>query len=171
MTNNILKKIRPLPLILSLAAMGVTTLAISVKITGMDVYTLMTNFGVNQVTFSDLKQGKIKPILLIDVRDPDEYDLDHIQGSFLIPLTEIESGNGQNKLLSLWRKYQKNNGQNLTVVLYCTKGVRSAKAYKLLEKTGLNLVNLKGGITTWRENILRKEDKNILNPIMISQDK
>jgi hypothetical protein len=45
-----------------------------------------------------LQQGKLKPIILIDVRSPEEHATDHITGSILVPIDEIESGNGAQQI-------------------------------------------------------------------------
>jgi rhodanese-related sulfurtransferase len=49
-----------------------------------------------------------------------------------------------------------------TIVLYCTSGMRSVKAYQRLEKTGLNIVVLSGGITAWRKAVLAQKDAEVL---------
>ncbi|NJK77066.1 MAG: rhodanese-like domain-containing protein [Microcoleus sp. SU_5_6] len=56
-----------------------------------------------------------------------------------------------------------------TIVLYCARGGRSVKAYQKLQKTGLNLAVLSGGIAAWREAVPVKQDTEILAPIIRSQ--
>jgi len=82
---------------------------------------------------------------LVDVREPNEYDLTHIGGK-LIPLGQVSSRTGE---ISKDRK----------VVIMCRSGKRSSNAILELQKNfGYeNLVNLKGGILAWSSEI----DSNI----------
>ena len=79
---------------------------------------------------------------LIDVRNPDEYDL-HEMGGHLVPLNTIKN------CLDQIPKSGK-------VVIHCKSGARSAKAIKLLQdEFGYhNLYNLKGGILAWERLLL-----------------
>lgn len=75
--------------------------------------------------------------LLIDVRQPDEHAVAHIDGSRLIPLAELES-----QLGSL-PKDQK-------IYVHCKAGGRSAKAVQLMEAHGfLHAINVAGGMDQW----------------------
>jgi sulfur-carrier protein adenylyltransferase/sulfurtransferase len=80
-------------------------------------------------------------IVLLDVREPFEYALCHIEGTTLIPMGELERKAG--KL-----------GVDKEVVVYCHTGVRSARAVNFLKSRGFKkAVNLKGGIDAWAEQI------------------
>lgn len=83
-----------------------------------------------------LKNGK-RP-LVIDVRQPDEYRSGHIAGAKLIPLNVLSS---QTKELP----------QNREIVCVCASGNRSGSATRMLVKAGLNAVNMKGGMISWRQ--------------------
>lgn len=73
---------------------------------------------------------------LIDVRSRQEYDNNHIQGSVSIPLDTIKDQDPST--------YEGN------VVLYCTAGVRSKTAYKLVASMGYkDVMDLKPGINGW----------------------
>jgi rhodanese-related sulfurtransferase len=80
--------------------------------------------------------GDVKPLLL-DVREPDEFEFTHIAGSKLIPLnlitqrmSEIDSSEG--------------------CVVICHHGIRSQQAAAYLVRAGLsNIYNLSGGIEAW----------------------
>lgn len=78
---------------------------------------------------------------LLDVREPFEFEIAHIACSKLIPLGEIPA-----RLAEIPRTGR--------TVLYCKSGVRSAHALEFLQAKGFdNLLNLEGGIDTWREKI------------------
>ncbi|MGQ9870991.1 molybdopterin-synthase adenylyltransferase MoeB [Leptodesmis sp.] len=83
--------------------------------------------------------------LLLDVRNPNEYEIAKIAHSVLVPLSEIESGSGVDKVRSLL------NGQKL--IVYCKSGVRSAKALSILKEAGIEGTNVKGGILAWSREI------------------
>jgi sulfur-carrier protein adenylyltransferase/sulfurtransferase len=77
-----------------------------------------------------------KPILL-DVREPFEYALCHLESSTLIPVDQLS-----HRLKEL--------GLNDEIVVYCHVGIRSAGAVSLLRKNGFtNVKNLTGGIDAW----------------------
>ncbi|WP_244187498.1 adenylyltransferase/sulfurtransferase MoeZ [Mycobacterium gastri] len=80
-----------------------------------------------------------KKLALIDVREPVEWDIVHIDGATLIPQSSIKSGEGLAKL-----------PQDRMPVLYCKTGVRSAEALAALKKAGFSdAVHLQGGIVAW----------------------
>ncbi|HUO57852.1 MAG TPA: rhodanese-like domain-containing protein [bacterium] len=86
--------------------------------------------------------------LLIDVRNPDEYKTEHIAGSKLIPLPELES-----RLAEI--------PKDKPLLLYCHSGRRSLQALTLLKSRGYkDLRQVEGGITAWREKGLPVE-KNL----------
>jgi len=85
--------------------------------------------------------------LLIDVRTPQEYAQDRIGESPLIPMAEIRSGEGVEKIRQL-------AGDRL-VILYCFSGVRSGTAQQILQQAGIEAVSLEGGIQAWRKNQLK----------------
>ncbi len=94
-------------------------------------------------------------MLLIDVRTPEEYAQDRIADSPLIPLGEIESGEGIEKIRQL-------AGDRL-VILYCFSGFRSAKAQQILHKAGIAAVSLEGGIQAWRKVISPQQEARLFN--------
>lgn len=94
------------------------------------------------ITVDKLAQWKNTnhPHQLIDVREPYEYKISHLDG-LLIPLSELE-------------KRQEELSKELPVVLYCRSGQRSARAVQQLQKAGFsNLYNLEGGILEWAKSI------------------
>ncbi len=103
---------------------------------------------VAEMSVSDLKSlldsGK-DDFLLLDVRNPNEYEIAKIPGSTLIPLGEIENGDGVLKLKAML------NGHKL--VAHCKMGGRSAKALAILKEAGIEGTNVKGGIQAWSREI------------------
>ena len=84
-----------------------------------------------------------KKVALIDVREPVEWDINHIDGAQLIPKSLINSGEGLAKL-----------PQDRMLVLYCKTGVRSAEALAALKKAGFaDAVHLQGGIVAWAKQM------------------
>ncbi len=84
-----------------------------------------------------------KKVALIDVREPVEWDINHIDGAQLIPQSLINSGEGLAKL-----------PQDRMPVLYCKTGVRSAEALAAVKKAGFaDAVHLQGGIVAWAKQM------------------
>ena len=82
-------------------------------------------------------------IVLIDVREPAEWDINHIEGARLIPSSSIDSGAG---LAGLPRDRRP--------VLYCKTGVRSAAALTAFREAGFaDAVHLQGGIVAWAQQM------------------
>ncbi len=82
-------------------------------------------------------------LALIDVREPAEWDIVHIDGAQLVPKSLISSGEGLAELPPDRRP-----------VLYCKTGVRSAEALALVKRAGFaDAVHLQGGIVAWAEQV------------------
>ena len=84
--------------------------------------------------------------VLIDVRNPNEYQIAQIEGATLIPLPEIEDGDGVAKVKELL------NGKS-RLIAHCKMGGRSAKALQILKESGIEGINVKGGITAWSKDV------------------
>ncbi|GAB4523503.1 MAG: molybdopterin-synthase adenylyltransferase MoeB [Pleurocapsa sp.] len=103
---------------------------------------------LSEMTVQELKQlmdSDRDSFVLLDVRNPNEYEIAKIDGSVLIPLSEIEDGSGIAKVKELA------NGHRL--IAHCKLGGRSAKALNLLKEAGIEGTNLKGGIIAWSQEI------------------
>jgi adenylyltransferase/sulfurtransferase len=82
-------------------------------------------------------------LALIDVREPAEWNINHIEGAQLIPQSLINSGEGLAQL-----------PHDRTPVLYCKTGVRSAEALAAVHKAGFSdAVHLQGGIVAWAKQM------------------
>ena len=78
---------------------------------------------------------------LLDVREPNEYQIGRIPGSTLIPLGEVPQRVGEIP-------------RDKDIIVHCKMGGRSAKAAAFLRQQGFtNVKNLKGGITDWSDKI------------------
>ncbi len=96
----------------------------------------------------DITVGQLKEKLdagdalrIVDVREPHEWEIVHIEGADLIPLGDI-----------LERMNELDTAENL--VLMCKSGVRSAKALHTLRDAGFRkLKNLKGGVLAWAREV------------------
>ncbi|KAM3101608.1 molybdopterin-synthase adenylyltransferase MoeB [Phormidesmis sp. 146-12] len=105
---------------------------------------------MTEMTVQELKQlidsGAIgQDYILLDVRNPNEYEIAKIPGSILVPLPDIEKGEGIEKVKELL------NGHKL--IAHCKMGGRSAKALAILKESGIEGTNLKGGITAWSQEV------------------
>jgi len=84
-----------------------------------------------------------KPIHLVDVREPAEYEIVKIPGSILVPKGDIISGQA---LVDL--------PQDRQIVLYCKTGVRSAEALAAVKAAGFkDAVHVHGGVSAWVRQI------------------
>ena len=78
---------------------------------------------------------------ILDVREPNEYQINKIAGSTLIPLGELP------------RRYQE-LPKDREIIAQCKMGGRSAKAQDFLKSVGFaNVKNLRGGILEWIDTV------------------
>ena len=84
-------------------------------------------------------------LVLIDVRNPSEADVAVMPGSQLIPLAQIENGEGIEEIRRL-------AGQR-PIYVHCKLGGRSARAVELLSQHGIDATNVAGGIDAWSEQV------------------
>ncbi len=99
---------------------------------------------MEEITATELK-GRLDrgdDLQIIDVREPNEYEAARIEGAKLIPLGQVVS-----------RMDEIDAGRE--TVVHCKLGGRSAKAIEALQRAGFKgrLVNLKGGITAWSNDV------------------
>ncbi|MER3514919.1 MAG: molybdenum cofactor biosynthesis protein MoeB [Chloroflexota bacterium] len=89
-----------------------------------------------EITPRELKERleRGERIVIVDVREPHEWDIAHIEGARLIPLGELAA-----------RVHELDSADQ--IVLHCKTGARSARALEFLRGIGFRkLKNLKGGI-------------------------
>jgi sulfur-carrier protein adenylyltransferase/sulfurtransferase len=101
-----------------------------------------------EMTVTELKaliDSGAKDFVLIDVRNPNEYEIAKIPGSILIPLPDIEQGDGIKKVKA------ELNGHRL--IVHCKMGGRAAKALAILKDAGIEGTNVKGGIQAWSREV------------------
>jgi molybdopterin/thiamine biosynthesis adenylyltransferase/rhodanese-related sulfurtransferase len=80
-------------------------------------------------------------VVVLDVREPDEYDQGALPGALHIPRGHLES-QVEGKIVD----------KNASVVIYCAGGVRSAFAAKTLQELGYNdVVSVAGGFGKWKD--------------------
>ena len=97
----------------------------------------------DDITPRELKErlDRGEPIVVVDVREPQEYQINRIAGSKLIPLGELP------------QRYEELD-QNAAIVCQCKSGTRSAKATGFLRSIGFkNVRNLSGGILGWIDQV------------------
>ncbi len=95
-----------------------------------------------EITVEELKtkMDRKDRFILLDVREPHEFDQARIPGARLIPLGTLES------CLAQLNKFDE-------IVIHCRSGGRSARAVHFLCARGFRAFNLAGGIQAWCERI------------------
>ena len=97
-----------------------------------------------EITVEELRQemrAKAGDLVLIDVREPHEWDIVHIEGARLIPLNQLPE-----RLAEL--------DGHAEIVTHCHHGARSMKALEILKGAGFGKVrSLAGGIDAWAERV------------------
>jgi len=101
-------------------------------------------FNPDEVTVQEMKKALDNPALgikVIDVREPDEFQIVHIDGVPLIPLGSLPQ-----------RFTELDPNQHLYI--HCKSGVRSMRALQFLREQGFKYVkSVKGGISAWADEI------------------
>ena len=99
--------------------------------------------GVPTISVLELKQkitGKSE-MMILDVREPFEFDIARIEGATLIPLNQLAD-----RLHELTPEKQ--------IIAVCKSGARSAHAVQLLQRSGFSKAyNLEGGVDAWADQI------------------
>jgi rhodanese-related sulfurtransferase len=99
---------------------------------------------VPRITVEELKKLMADgQVVVLDVRNADAYNIEHIKGSISLPLDKISAGE------------YKNLPHDKRIVAYCSCGTEhtSAAAATLLEKAGFkNVAALLGGTNAWKQS-------------------
>ena len=91
----------------------------------------------------DRREAGDEDFLLVDVREPNEYEIVSIPGSVLIPKGDFVTGSALAEL-----------PQDRKTVLYCKTGVRSAEVLALVKGAGMSdAVHVGGGVVAWVNQI------------------
>jgi molybdopterin/thiamine biosynthesis adenylyltransferase/rhodanese-related sulfurtransferase len=99
---------------------------------------------LEEITATELKRrlDRGDDLQIIDVREPHEYEIARLPGTKLIPLGQVV-----NRLNEI--------DPSRETVCHCKGGIRSTKAIEALKRAGFpgRLINLKGGITAWSNEV------------------
>ena len=96
-----------------------------------------------ETTVDDLKRrlDSGEKLFVLDVRNPEEYQICKIPGSMLIPLPQLP------------QRFQELD-KDREIIIHCKSGMRSLKAQQFLRGQGFQKTkNLKGGILAWADRI------------------
>jgi adenylyltransferase/sulfurtransferase len=102
-----------------------------------------------ELTVDELKQrlDRKEELFILDVRNPEEYQICKLPGSKLIPLPELARRLGE-------------LDKSREMIVHCKSGMRSQRAINYLREQGFGkLKNLKGGILAWADRIDRSMPK------------
>ncbi len=108
-----------------------------------------TGPGPGALTSGELKAelDRGENLVILDVREPQEYQINRIPGSILIPLGDLP------------KRYVELD-PNANIVSHCKSGMRSAKAQEFLRSKGFtNVRNLTGGILGWIDQVDSSQPK------------
>ncbi len=114
---------------------------------------------MDEITVKELKQriDSGEKVTILDVRDPHEWEISALEGSLRIPKGQIEAA--KNDVLAGRKTPDMTVLAQIPtegeIVVQCRSGVRSAKSITFLQEAGYKnkLVNLKGGILAWADEI------------------
>ncbi len=100
---------------------------------------LSTEFQMDALKAAEMLRGG--EITLLDVREPVEWQICHIEGAKLVPMGEVP-----------YRVNELSTADN--IVVHCHTGIRSARITQFLRELGFTKVwNLEGGIDAWAEKV------------------
>ena len=97
---------------------------------------LLTGCGGNS---TDGYQQITQEVIILDVREQDEYDSGHIPGAVLLPVGTIDEDTAAEVIPE----------KDSTVLVYCRSGNRSKTASSALAELGYTNIYEFGGINTW----------------------
>ena len=100
----------------------------------------MSDSQVPEISVQEAKRRVDEGAFLVDVREQNEYDEEHIPGATLVPLSEF------------MRRYEGDlpEDKDREVIVHCRSGARSAQAVTFLLENGYNALNVEGGILAWK---------------------
>jgi sulfur-carrier protein adenylyltransferase/sulfurtransferase len=99
--------------------------------------------GVEEISVGEVSaalEGE-QDVTVLDVREPHEWQICHIEGAELLPLSELPA-----------RVHELDSSR--TYYVHCKTGIRSARAIEFLQEAGFTrLKNVRGGIKAWAEEV------------------
>lgn len=99
-----------------------------------------TDGSYQQITQEEAKEMMdIQEVIILDVREQDEYNSGHIPGAVLLPVGTIDEDSAAEVILE----------KDTTVLVYCRSGNRSKTAASALAELGYTNIYEFGGINTW----------------------
>ena len=96
-----------------------------------------------EMTVEELKKriDRKEDLFVLDVRNPNEFQICRIPGTVLLPLPELPQRLGELP-------------RDREIIVHCKSGMRSGKAVQFLKEQGFTkVVNLQGGIQAWSERV------------------
>jgi len=88
-----------------------------------------------------LKEAEDNEVMILDVREPQEYEFCKLEGSVLLPMSQM-------------KERQDEVPKDKKVLIYCHHGVRSMQVVRYLRSRGWKqVINLEGGIDEWSQQI------------------
>ena len=105
---------------------------------------------IKECTVTDLADGIAAGTLLIDIREPQEFQRGRLPGATLIPrgLLEFEI----HPLVARFAGDQGSPPEDVPILLYCGTGGRSALAAETLNRMGYtDVTSLDGGVVAWAQ--------------------
>ncbi|KXT77196.1 Rhodanese-like domain protein [Streptococcus sp. DD10] len=96
---------------------------------------------MKEVSFSDFYQAyKTSGIQILDVREQEEYEVLHLEGVQLLPLSTLPN------------QYRQLERDQVYYVI-CKSGMRSARACLFLEELGYDVINVQGGMDALESSV------------------
>lgn len=104
----------------------------------LDLFKDLLGIGVEKITVEELKGKKIP---IIDIREKEKYEQDHIPRAINIPFREFDINNPKIKEIN----------KNREIAVCCVSGISSIKIARTLNKNGYEKAkSLKGGYVAWK---------------------
>lgn len=99
--------------------------------------------GFKSLSVEDTAQSIKDDLIIIDVREQDEYDQAHLENAILVPLSTVSA-----------EKINELNPTNKTILIHCRSGKRSKVAANVLLSQGYSgeILELDEGINAWIES-------------------
>ena len=92
-----------------------------------------------EIGIEELEDARRSGALLIDVRQPEEYEAGHVPGARLVPLGDVVARAAEVPL-------------HEPVYVICETGVRSLRAARFYRSRGVNAWSVAGGTKDWAES-------------------